>query len=179
VPCAGSGASPFGARCGGLESRACADIVRGWAGGDRGCERTRLVGDASGLVPRERALVQWAERLGAGAFRECLADRAARSIARPCGAVLASVIDDLEVELVPRVSREQPFQVAFRLCDIARGTEFPSFGEPMDMRVHGESRDMEGLGHDNGGGLVTDAREGFEFGETVWDLSIVTFNELV
>lgn len=119
----------------------------------------------------------WNLGRGLGSGEEFAAEEAGFAVAAACGAVFAAVEDDLEVELVPGVAWEEFFEVAFGLFDVFGGAEFPSFGEAVDVGVHGEGGDAEGLGHDDGGGFVADAGEGFEGGEVGGDLGVVLLDE--
>ena len=111
--------------------------------------------------------------------KQFAAEQAAFAIAAAGGAVFAAVEDDLEVELVPGLAGEEAFEVGFRLDDVFAGREFPAGGEAVDVGVHGEGGDAEGLGHDDRGGLMADAGEGFERGEIGGDLAVVAFEQEV
>ena len=91
--------------------------------------------------------------------------------------MLAAVENDLEVEAVPGLAGEELLQVALSLDDVFSGGEFPAGGEAVDVRVYGKCRDAEGLGHDDGGGFVTDAGQGLERGEIRRDLAGVLFHQ--
>jgi predicted CoA-binding protein len=91
--------------------------------------------------------------------------------------VLAPEEDDLEVEADPRVLGEGRLEVAFGALDGGTVGETPARGEAMDVRVDGERRDAEGLGHDHARGLVTDAGERFELLEGARDAAAVLLDE--
>jgi hypothetical protein len=92
-------------------------------------------------------------------------------------AVLASEEDDLEVEADPRVLGKRRLEVAFGAFDRGAVRETPALGQTMDVRVDGERRDAEGLGHDDARGLVTDAGERLELRERARDTPAVLFDE--
>ena len=77
--------------------------------------------------------------------------------------MLSSVKDDAKVKFVPTVLGEQALEVFLDLLDGFPRTQFPALRQPMNMRVHREGGDPEGLGHDDRGGLVADAGKLLEF----------------
>ena len=101
---------------------------------------------------------------GPAAIRvELAAEGAGRAIAASSGAVFSPVKDDLQVELVPAVFREQSLEVSFCGLDVGTGAEPPALSESVNVRVYGECRHAEGLGHHHAGCFVPHARQGFQF----------------
>ena len=85
--------------------------------------------------------------------------------------MLSSVKDNPEVQLIPAVLREEPLEVFLDLLDRLAWAELPALREAMDVGIHRESRHAESLCHDDGGGLMPDARQLFEFLERAGHLA--------
>ena len=73
--------------------------------------------------------------------------------------VLAAIKDDLQVQLVPLVLREEALGVALGLLHILAVGEIPAVHQPVDVGVHRKGRDAKGLRHDHRRGLVAHARQ--------------------
>lgn len=95
-----------------------------------------------------------------------------------CRAVLSCEVDDLEMEFIPFFFRKQAFEIGLCLLDGFCFAKSPAGGAAVDVCVDGEGRMMEGLRHDNRGGLVADAREIFERFKGIGDLGLVFVEEL-
>src|ERR1017187_8231610 len=117
------------------------------------------------LAPHASALPGYAtartrERSARPAPRaEARANHADVAIASARGAVFAAKIYHPQVQLVPARLREQRLQVALRLPNVATTREPPALREPVNVRVDGERRDVEGLRHDDAGRLVAHTRQ--------------------
>src|SRR5687768_13129476 len=70
--------------------------------------------------------------------------------------VLAPEIDELQVAAAPLVAGEHFLEIALGLFDVLRLRQLPASGEAVDVRIDGERRLAEGLGHDHARGLVSD-----------------------
>ena len=68
------------------------------------------------------------------------ADFADAAIAAASGAVLASVINDLQVERVPARLGEGLFQISLRLDDVATPGQTPALCQTVNVCIHGEGR---------------------------------------
>ena len=82
------------------------------------------------------------------------AKRADGAIATAGSAVLAGVINDLEMKLVPCVSREKLLQIPLGRAHGLPCAELPPLGQPVDVSIYGKTRLIERLGHDDLSGLV-------------------------
>ena len=78
---------------------------------------------------------------------------------------------------MPGFGRVEFFQVALDLDDVGAAGEFPAQGEAVNVGIHGEGGLVEGLDHEDGGGFVADAGEGFEFLKGAGNLAAVAFEE--
>ncbi len=115
---------------------------------------------------------------GSGAQRkEGPADEAEGAVATASGAMLSPVENDLKVEFVPGLTGEGALQGFFGFDDVLPGGEFPPLGEAMDVGVDGKCGDAEGLAHDDGSGLVPDAREGFKRCKVGRDFTAIFFHK--
>jgi hypothetical protein len=52
--------------------------------------------------------------------------------------VLTAIVDDLEVQFVPRISRKQMLEVLLGLADILSSSKTPALSQSMDVRIHRE-----------------------------------------
>ena len=68
------------------------------------------------------------------------ADFADAAIAAASGAVLASVINDLQVERVPARLGEGLFQISLRLDDVAPPGQTPALCQAVNVCIYGEGR---------------------------------------
>ena len=68
------------------------------------------------------------------------ADFADSAIAAASGAVLASVINDLQVERVPARLGEGFFQISLRLNDVTPPGQTPALRQAVNMRIDGKGR---------------------------------------
>ncbi len=76
--------------------------------------------------------------------------------------MFAAVIDDLEMQPVPRRFWKQTLQIAFGLQDRFPSGQIPALGQTVDVCVHWEGWDAEGLRHHDLGGLVADTGQSFQ-----------------
>jgi len=79
-----------------------------------------------------------------------------------CRTILSSKINDLKVKPVPRGFGKGPLEIALGLNDVLSRGEAPPLGAAMNVGVDRKGGMIKGLGHDHGGGLMTDAGERFE-----------------
>ena len=79
--------------------------------------------------------------------------------------MLASIIDDLEMQAVPAFLGEEPLQVSLGRSYVFPTGQTPALSEPVDMRIHRESGQSKGLRHNDGGCLVTNSRQLLQFFE--------------
>ena len=75
------------------------------------------------------------------------ADFANGTITAAGGAVLPGVIDDLQVQGIPPISREQSLQITFRLYHGTPVRQLPTLCQPVNVGIHGEGRFAESLRH--------------------------------
>lgn len=73
-------------------------------------------------------------------------------------AELTAKIDDLLVQVVPALPREEAFQVFLGLDHVLAVGQPPAVGEAVDVGVDGEGGLPEGLLHHHLGRLVTHSR---------------------
>ena len=106
--------------------------------------------------------------------RNCLAAQPSRTVQAPAPihrlltlAELASEVDELQVHPVPALRRESGLEGCLHTRHLAAGShQAPADGQAVDVRVHCEGGDAEGLGHDAAGRLVADAGERLELLDT-------------
>ena len=91
--------------------------------------------------------------------------------------MFAAEEDDLQVYLGPGGLGEHRLQVTLGPLDGGVVREAPARREAVDVGVHREGRHPEALGHDDAGGLVSDAGEILEGSEISGDLSAVALHE--
>ena len=91
--------------------------------------------------------------------------------------MFSAVEDDLEVEFVPGVARENFFQVAFGLDDVFPTGQPPTFGETVDVGVDWKGRNAKCLSHDDGCGFMADTRQFLQFFETLRNNAVVMLDE--
>ena len=107
----------------------------------------------------------------------CPAEFTTCAVASPCGAMFATIKNDLQMQTVPVFSREQLFQISFRLFDVFPLSQPPALRQSVNMGVDRKSRNPESLGHHDAGRLVPDSREGLQFFKRLWDLRRVFSNQ--
>ncbi len=78
-----------------------------------------------------------------------LAEVTAKAVALPCGADLAAVVDDLEVQAGPVCGVVKFLEVGLGLADVFTFCEFPALSEAVNVGVNRESRLTEGLDLDD------------------------------
>ena len=70
-----------------------------------------------------------------------------RPVATPGRAVLASIINDPQVQRVPMLLGEKFFQIRLGLFDASTVGQLPTLSQAMDVRVHRKSWNAERLCH--------------------------------
>src|SRR4051812_1361279 len=85
------------------------------------------------------------------------ADRALGRLMAARGAMLATEVDHLQVQLCPGGLREGALQVGLGVADVVAAGQPPARREPVDVRVYREGGPPERLTHHDAGGLVADA----------------------
>ena len=79
-----------------------------------------------------------------------------------CRAVFPSVEDDLQVQVIPALTREEAFGVSFRLLDVFSVGKPPAVHQAVDVGIHGEGWNPKCLRHHHGRRFVTDPRKVFK-----------------
>ena len=105
------------------------------------------------------------------------ADFADATVAAASGAILASVINDLQVERVPARLWESFFQISLCLHDVAPPGQAPALCQAMNVRIDRKGRQSKCLRHDDAGRFVADAREFFEFLLGLWHPAVISLGE--
>ena len=96
---------------------------------------------------------------------------------KPRRAVLATKVDDLQMEVVPQGAVEGLTEVFFHMVRGLSSTETPAVREPMNVGVHRERGHVERLGHHHVGRLASYTREVDQRVEVLGDGAVVLFNE--
>ena len=65
------------------------------------------------------------------------------------GAILTAKVNDLQMQIVPAFFGKEALTVALRLLDALAVGQPPAVDETMDVRINGEGRQAETLGHDD------------------------------
>ncbi len=91
--------------------------------------------------------------------------------------MLPTVINDLQVQLVPALLWEKPLQILLRLGNAFSVCQFPSLGQAMNMGVHRKGGVAEGLGHHNRCRLVSDPGKFLQFIESGWYRTTVLIDQ--
>ena len=105
------------------------------------------------------------------------ADFADAAIAAASGAVLASVINDLQVENVSARLGEGFFQISLRLDDVAPPGQAPALCQAMNVRIDRKGRQSKRLRHDDAGRFVADARQFLQCFEICGNLTVMVFQK--
>ena len=79
-----------------------------------------------------------------------------------CGAVFASVENDLQVEFIPPLFGKEFFGVPFGLLHAFAAGQLPTGHQPVNVRVYRKSRYTEGLAHDHRRRFVSNPRHGLK-----------------
>ena len=95
----------------------------------------------------------------------------------PSRAVFAPEHDDLQVQAPPVRLGKDALEVAFSAFHGGSVRKAPARGQAVDVRVHGERRLTEGLGHDHTGRLMADAGQGLKLREGAGHLAAVALTE--
>ena len=91
--------------------------------------------------------------------------------------MLAPVKNHAQVQLVPMTFGEEFFQVALGLLDVPPVAQLPALRQPVNVRVHRESRHAPCLAHHHRGRLVPDPGQGFQLVEGSGHLTRVLFDQ--
>ena len=91
--------------------------------------------------------------------------------------MLATIKDDLQMEPVPSLDREELFQIRFGLNHILSIGQSPTLRQSVDVRIDRKRRYAEGLGHDDRCRFMTDAWQPLQSFEVLGDLTCVLFDE--
>ena len=76
-------------------------------------------------------------------------------------AELAREVDDLEMELVPRVAGKEALEVVLGFYNVFAAAKAPAFGAAVDVGIDGKSGMVKGLRHDDGSCFMANARKLF------------------
>ena len=91
--------------------------------------------------------------------------------------MLAAIKDDLQMEPVPSLDREELFQIRFGLNHIFPIGQSPTLGQTMNVRIDRKRRYAEGLGHDDRCRFMSDAWQPLQSFEVLGDLTCVLMNQ--
>src|SRR6056297_199044 len=81
------------------------------------------------------------------------------TVTTACGTVLATEVDDLQMQIIPNRFGKQTLQVLFGLLDMPAVGQPPALGQAMNMRIDGKSGVAERLRHHDTGRFVAHARQ--------------------
>ena len=105
------------------------------------------------------------------------ADFADAAIAAASGAILASEINDLQMERVPARLGEGLLQISLRLDDVASPGQTPALCQTVNMRIDRKGRHSKRLRHDDAGGFVADAGQFLQRFQICGHLTVVVFEK--
>ena len=91
--------------------------------------------------------------------------------------MLASIKDDLQMEPVPSLDREELFQIRFGLNHILSIGQSPTLRQSVDVRIDRKRRYAEGLSHDDRCRFMTDPWQPLQSFEVLRDLTGVLLNQ--
>ena len=95
----------------------------------------------------------------------------------PRRTMLATEINDLQVQLVPRRRREQGLQIRLGTLDTVPIRQAPARRQPMDVRIDRKGRHPEGLRHQHRRRLVPDPRQRLQRLETRRHLALMALDQ--
>lgn len=84
------------------------------------------------------------------------------SVTAPRRAMFSTVIDDLQMKIIPPGFRKEIFEISFGLNHGNTGGQSPPLGKAVNVGVHRKRRYAKGLGQDHGGGFMPYSRERFQ-----------------
>src|SRR6186713_240304 len=106
-----------------------------------------------------------------------MANFARRTVATPRSTMLATIVDDPQMQLIPMLPWKNLFQIGFGLLNTSTTCKLPSLRQTMDVRIDRKRREVKYLRHHHTRGLVSHARQFLEFVERAWNLTGMFFNE--